>query len=114
MLSLLCDCYVPLKCQALSEMYGVTTQVTIMLSHLCENLRTNNSILCFRLYESHKRVQKVNQNLEDKLLKIVDKCETEKNSLTRDLTSLTQKLVEARGKIHRLQDENVGATVNDY
>jgi len=52
-------------------------------------------------------VQKVNQNLEDKLLKIVDKCETEKNSLTRDVTSLTQKLVEARGKIHRLQDENV-------
>jgi len=65
------------------------------------------NILSFRLYESHKRVQKVNQNLEDKLLKIVDKCETEKNSLTRDVASLTQKLVEARGKIHRLQDENV-------
>ncbi|XP_069677575.1 micronuclear linker histone polyprotein [Periplaneta americana] len=59
-----------------------------------------------RLYESHKRVQKVNQSLEDKLLKIVDKCETEKNSLTRDVTSLTQKLVEAKGKINRLQDEN--------
>ncbi|KDR13302.1 Tight junction-associated protein 1 [Zootermopsis nevadensis] len=59
-----------------------------------------------RLYESHKRVQKVNQNLEDKLLKIVDKCETEKNSLTRDVTSLTQKLVEAKGKICHLQDEN--------
>ncbi|KAJ4436042.1 hypothetical protein ANN_18669, partial [Periplaneta americana] len=58
------------------------------------------------LYESHKRVQKVNQSLEDKLLKIVDKCETEKNSLTRDVTSLTQKLVEAKGKINRLQDEN--------
>lgn len=65
------------------------------------------NILSFRLYESHKRVQKVNQNLEDKLLKIVDKFETEKNSLTRDVASLTQKLVEAKGKIHRLQDENV-------
>lgn len=59
-----------------------------------------------RLYESHKRVQKVNQSLEDKLLKIVDKCETEKTSLTREVTSLTQKLVEAKGKINRLQDEN--------
>ncbi|KAJ9588345.1 hypothetical protein L9F63_018271 [Diploptera punctata] len=59
-----------------------------------------------RLYESHKRVQKVNQSLEDKLLKIVDKCETEKSSLTKEVANLTQKLVEANGKINRLQDEN--------
>lgn len=56
----------------------------------------------------------MNQNLEDKLLKIVDKCETEKNSLTRDVASLTQKLVEARAKIHRLQDENVCGFANAY
>ena len=67
------------------------------------------SIFCFRLYESHKRVQKVNQSLEDKLLKIVDKCETEKTSLTREVATLTQKLVEAEGKINRLQDENVSS-----
>ncbi|PSN36149.1 hypothetical protein C0J52_13267, partial [Blattella germanica] len=59
-----------------------------------------------RLYESHKRVQKVNQSLEDKLLKIVDKCETEKTSLTREVANLTQKLMEAKGKVNRLQDEN--------
>ena len=40
-------------------------------------------------------------------MKIVDKCETEKTSLTREVTNLTQKLVEAKGKINRLQDENV-------
>lgn len=42
----------------------------------------------------------------------MDKFETEKNSLTQDVTSLTQNLVEARGKIHRLQDENVCGNAN--
>lgn len=46
-------------------------------------------------------------------MKIVDKCETEKNSLTRDVTSLTQKLVEAKGKICHLQDENVCCNANE-
>lgn len=59
-----------------------------------------------RLYEAHKKLQKVNQNLEDKLLKIVDKFETDKSSLTRDITHLTQTLVEGRAKITQLQDEN--------
>ncbi|XP_071450168.1 uncharacterized protein [Hetaerina americana] len=59
-----------------------------------------------RLYEAHKKLQKVNQNLEDKLLKIVDKFETDKTSLTRDITHLTQTLVEGRAKITHLQDEN--------
>ncbi|KAG8235690.1 hypothetical protein J437_LFUL014034 [Ladona fulva] len=59
-----------------------------------------------RLYEAHKKLQKVNQNLEDKLLKIVDKFETDKSSLTRDITHLTQNLVEGNAKITRLQDEN--------
>ncbi|XP_063232652.1 tight junction-associated protein 1 [Bacillus rossius redtenbacheri] len=59
-----------------------------------------------RLYESHKRVQKVNQNLEDKLLKIVDKCETEKAALTRDVSNLTQKLVDAEEKVCQLKEEN--------
>ncbi|XP_067007226.1 uncharacterized protein [Anabrus simplex] len=59
-----------------------------------------------RLYESYKRVQKVNQNLEDKLLKIVDKCETEKNSLLKEVSSLNQRLMDARGKGNRLQSEN--------
>ncbi|XP_054284097.1 uncharacterized protein LOC129001000 [Macrosteles quadrilineatus] len=59
-----------------------------------------------RLYESHKRVQKVNQNLEDKLLRIVDKFETEKNSLTSEVASLTRRLVDEKFNISRLQEEN--------
>lgn len=62
---------------------------------------------CFRLYEAHKRVQKVNQNLEDKLLKIVDKCETEKNTLTAEVAVLTRRLVDEKFNVARLQEENV-------
>ena len=60
-----------------------------------------------RLYEAHKRVQKVNQNLEDKLLKIVDKCETEKGILTKDIATLEQKLSEANANMVWLKEENV-------
>lgn len=59
-----------------------------------------------RLYESYKRVQKVNQNLEDKLLRIVDKCETEKNALLREVTTLNQQLADSRAKVNYLQNEN--------
>lgn len=59
-----------------------------------------------RLYESYKRVQKVNQGLEDKLLKVVDKFESEKGALTRDVASLTQRLVDARFNVNRYQEEN--------
>lgn len=60
-----------------------------------------------RLYESHKRVQKVNQNLEDKLLKIVDKCETEKGAFTKDIATLSHRLADANYTIHRLTQDNV-------
>lgn len=60
-----------------------------------------------RLYDAHKRIQKVNQNLEDKLLKIVDKCETEKNALSKEIAQLKQRLVEANSNIVWLKDENV-------
>ncbi|KAK9511044.1 hypothetical protein O3M35_005693 [Rhynocoris fuscipes] len=59
-----------------------------------------------RLYEAHKRVQKVNQNLEDKLLRIVDKCETEKNALTAEVSNLTRRLVDEKFNVSRLQEEN--------
>lgn len=59
-----------------------------------------------RLYESYKRVQKVNQGLEDKLLRVVDKFESEKGALTRDVASLTQRLVDARFNVNRFQEEN--------
>lgn len=59
-----------------------------------------------RLYDSHKKLQKVNQGLEDKLLKIVDRFETEKTSLTRELADLTSKLAGARICINELEEEN--------
>lgn len=60
-----------------------------------------------RLYEAHKRVQKVNQNLEDKLLRIVDKCETEKGAFTKDIATLSHRLADANYTIHRLTQDNV-------
>lgn len=59
-----------------------------------------------RLLESHKKLQKVNQGLEDKLLKIVDKYETEKGALNRDVSNLTSRLVDARIMITDLEEEN--------
>lgn len=60
-----------------------------------------------RLYEAHKRVQKVNQNLEDKLLRIVDKCETEKGAFTKDIATLSHRLADANYTIHQLTQDNV-------
>lgn len=59
-----------------------------------------------RLAESHRKLQKVNQALEDKLLRIVDKFETEKATLTRDVNDLTNRLVEARVTINDIEEEN--------
>ncbi|KAK1127420.1 hypothetical protein K0M31_003959 [Melipona bicolor] len=59
-----------------------------------------------RLCEAHKRVQKVNQNLEDKLLRIVDKCETEKSAFTKDIATLSHRLADANYTIHRLTQDN--------
>ncbi|XP_015594510.1 putative uncharacterized protein DDB_G0282133 isoform X2 [Cephus cinctus] len=59
-----------------------------------------------RLLEAHKRVQKVNQNLEDKLLRIVDKCETEKGAFAKDIATLSHRLADANYTIHRLTQDN--------
>lgn len=60
-----------------------------------------------RLYEAHKRIQKVNQSLEDKLLKIVDKCETEKTNMFQEVNDMRRRLLEASATIHSLKHENV-------
>lgn len=64
-------------------------------------------ILFYRLYEAHRRVQRVNQGLEDKLLKLVDVCETDKNTLTKDVATLSHKLAEANYTIKKLTEDNV-------
>lgn len=60
-----------------------------------------------RLFDAHKRIQKINQNLEDKLLIIVDKCETEKSAFTKDIATLSHRLADANSTIHRLSQDNV-------
>lgn len=60
-----------------------------------------------RLYESHKRVQKVNQNLEDKLLKLVDRNSGERAQLTSDVATLSVRLAQANYTIANLQREIV-------
>lgn len=59
-----------------------------------------------RLFEAHRRLQKTNHTLEDKLLRIVDKFEADKNQMTRDLASQTQKLVQAKLTAQQLHDRN--------
>ncbi|XP_050526745.1 uncharacterized protein LOC126897286 [Daktulosphaira vitifoliae] len=59
-----------------------------------------------RLLESHKRIQRVNQSLEDKLLLLVDKTETEKNVLNSEIQGLSRKIVDQQLQINQLNDEN--------
>lgn len=60
-----------------------------------------------RLQESHKRVQKVNQSLEDKLLKLVDRNGNERAQLTSDVATLSVRLAQANYNIGTLQREIV-------
>ncbi|KAG7302042.1 hypothetical protein JYU34_013497 [Plutella xylostella] len=59
-----------------------------------------------RLYDSHKRVQKLNQVLEDKLLHMVDKMKSEKSQLTKDIATLSVRLAESKHNYSMLQKEN--------
>lgn len=60
-----------------------------------------------RLHESYKRVQKVNQSLEDKLLKLVDRNASERAQLTSDVATLSVRLAQANYNIGMLQREIV-------
>lgn len=59
-----------------------------------------------RLMESHKRLQKVNHSLEDKLLKVVNSFEADKMALQREVASVTSKLVDAKMLVTDLEEEN--------
>lgn len=67
-----------------------------------------------RLYESHKRVQKVNQSLEDKMLKLVDRNTNERAQLTSDVATLSVRLAQANFNIAKLQREIVSTTKKTY
>ncbi|CAG2103397.1 unnamed protein product [Medioppia subpectinata] len=59
-----------------------------------------------RLLEGHRKLQKVNQGLEDKLLRIADKYQNEKSALTQDVSELTNRLVDARVSMAELEEES--------
>lgn len=62
-----------------------------------------------RLYESHKRVQKVNEGLEDKLLKLADRNSGERAQLTGDVATLSVRLAQANYNITNLRREIVSS-----
>lgn len=64
-----------------------------------------------RLHESHKRVQKVNQSLEDKLLKLVDRNTNERAQLSSDVATLSVRLAQANYNIGTLQREIVSIAI---
>lgn len=64
-----------------------------------------------RLHESHKRVQKNNQSLEDKLLKLVDRNANERAQLTSDVATLSVRLAQANYNIGTLQREIVSVSI---
>lgn len=88
---------------------------TACLSESERQVELEDSIIAWqdkydRLYESHKRVQKVNQNLEDKLLKLVDRNANERAQLTSDVATLSVRLAQANFNIAKLQREIVSSS----
>ncbi|GFO27474.1 tight junction-associated protein 1 [Plakobranchus ocellatus] len=59
-----------------------------------------------RLLESHKRMQKINHDLEDKLLTLVNQFEVDKLALQKELSTMMNKLVDARILINELDEES--------
>jgi len=59
-----------------------------------------------RLLEAHEKLRKLNQSLEEKMLKLAENHHHESQRLTFQAQELTQRLVDARVYIHQLQDEN--------
>ena len=66
-------------------------------------LHTNDDVCDFLLQKLDFRT---NICLEEKLLKVVDKFEADKNMITRDLATQTQKVVEAKLTIQQLHKQN--------
>jgi hypothetical protein len=62
-----------------------------------------------RLYDSHKKVQKINQTLEDKLLKLVDRNSGERSQMISDCATLNIRLTQANYNISSLQRELVSS-----
>ncbi|XP_076442826.1 tight junction-associated protein 1-like [Babylonia areolata] len=59
-----------------------------------------------RLMDSHKKMQKLNNNLEDKLLRLVSSTEAEKAALQGQVDDLTTRLQDTRVYVTELEEEN--------
>lgn len=59
-----------------------------------------------RLMDSHKKMQKLNNNLEDKLLKLVTSSEEAKSILQARVTDLSNRLQDIRLYVTELEEEN--------
>ncbi|XP_055329288.1 brain-enriched guanylate kinase-associated protein-like [Paramacrobiotus metropolitanus] len=60
-----------------------------------------------RLLESHHRLLKVNQNLEDKLLKVVTNCEEQKAEMKNKMEAMQERMINAELRSEQLEEENV-------
>lgn len=101
--------------QALAEKHSqLVAMETTCFDQSDRQVELEDSIIAWqdkyeRLYESHKRVQKVNQSLEDKLLKLVDRHSSERAQLTSDVATLSVRLAQANYNIGKLQGEIVSS-----
>ncbi|XP_050334360.1 tight junction-associated protein 1 [Bactrocera neohumeralis] len=97
--------------QALLEKHSqIVAMETACIQETERQVELEDSVIAWqdkydRLYESHKRVQKVNQSLEDKLLKLVDRNTGERAQLTSDVATLSVRLAQANFNIAKLQRE---------
>jgi len=59
-----------------------------------------------RLYDSHQKLLKMNQSLEEKLLKIVDRCEVDKKILREQINSLNLQMFEKNKQLDEIHQVN--------
>lgn len=88
------------------------SQLVAMETACLRNVELEDSLIAWqdkyeRLHESHKRVQRINESLEDKLLKLVDRGASERAQLTSDVAALGVRLAQANYNIGTLQRDIV-------
>lgn len=112
-----CDANVCAEINQLKKALAENSQQLIAMEAAClqesnRHVELEDSLIAWqdkyeRLHESHKRVQKINQGLEDKLLKLVDRSANERAQLTSDVATLSVRLAQANYNIGTLQREIV-------
>lgn len=95
------------------------SQLVAMETACLRNVELEDSLIAWqdkyeRLHESHKRVQRINESLEDKLLKLVDRSASERAQLTSDVAALGVRLAQANYNIGTLQREIVSFVFLTY